>query len=353
MRGAVFVRHTKITNVAGRIGYISSEEKQENLYAVYDTAPEGFWQDLARENQAAYKRSGTEGECIEARELIIALPVEMYRYGEGHMELLKDFVDGFKEKYGVECIAALHHNKSMSNYHIHLIFSERRILAEPEIKIASRNMYFDPRGKHLRTAKEAKDEKGNLLPGYTMIPKGEAYEREIFSKKDAYFKSKDFTQDVKEYFVDRMNENLVGRNKMFVFPKDGPYLPTKKIGKNNPKAKEIQEMNEIKDEWNRQMIYARMYQVPYESLKEVKQELIIKPVKESVKQSEEKSDPESFKEILLKATKTLIVMVKETKRMRAKDFDHAWGDALKDFIKACAEKAKDVIIRIGKRGIER
>ena len=143
MRGAVFVRHTKVTNVAGKIGYISSEEKQEHLYAVYDIAPEGFWQDLARENQAAYKRSGTEGECIEARELIIALPGEMYRYGEGHMELLKDFTDGFKEKYGVECVAALHHNKSMTNYHIHLIFSERRILAEPEVKIASRNIYYD------------------------------------------------------------------------------------------------------------------------------------------------------------------------------------------------------------------
>ncbi|MBQ4467805.1 MAG: MobA/MobL family protein [Firmicutes bacterium] len=353
MRGAAFVQHTKITNVAGRIGYISSEEKQENLYAVYDTAPEGFWQDLARENQMAFMRSGTEGKCIEARELIIALPKEMYRYGEGHMELLKDFTEGFKEKYGVECIAALHHNKTRSNYHIHLIFSERRVLAEPEVKIASRNMYYDPHGKHLRTAKETKDEKGNLLPGYTVIPKGEVYERQIFDKKDEYFKSKDFTQDVKEYFVDRINENLVGRNKMFVFPKDGPYIPTKKIGKNNPKANEIQKMNEIKDEWNRQMIYARMYQVPYESLKEVKQELIINPMKESMRRSEKKNDPESFKEILLKATKTLIVMVKETKRMRDKDFDHAWGDALKDFIKACAEIAKDVIIRIGERGIER
>ena len=214
-------------------------------------------------------------------------------------------------------------------------------------------MYYDPHGKHLRTAKETKDEKGNLLPGYTVIPKGEVYERQIFDKKDEYFKSKDFTQDVKEYFVDRINENLVGRNKMFVFPKDGPYIPTKKIGKNNPKANEIQKMNEIKDEWNRQMIYARMYQVPYESLKEVKQELIINPMKESMRRSEKKNDPESFKEILLKATKTLIVMVKETKRMRDKDFDHAWGDALKDFIKACAEIAKDVIIRIGERGIER
>ena len=101
------------------------------------------------------------------------------------------------------------------------------------------------------------------------------------------------------------------------------------------------------------MIQVRLYKLPYERLKTVKQELVIKPMKESMKQSEEKRDPESFKEILLKATKTLLVMVKETKWMRAKDFDHSWGDALKDFIKACAELAKDVIIIIGERGIER
>ena len=33
--------------------------------------------------------------------------------------------DRFKEKYGVECVSALHHNKRKKNYHIHLIFSER------------------------------------------------------------------------------------------------------------------------------------------------------------------------------------------------------------------------------------
>ena len=110
MKGVSFVQHTKLTNVAGRIRYISSEEEQEYLYAVYDTAPEGFWQELARENQRDYKRSGTSGNCIEARELIIALPKVYYEKGPPHDKLLKYFVDGFKDKYDVECTAALHHN---------------------------------------------------------------------------------------------------------------------------------------------------------------------------------------------------------------------------------------------------
>lgn len=63
------------------------------------------------------------------------------------------FTEHFKQNYGVECIAALHHNKRKTNYHIHLIFSERKLLDEPVEKIATRNMFYDENGKHVRTKK--------------------------------------------------------------------------------------------------------------------------------------------------------------------------------------------------------
>ena len=65
---------TKLSNVKGRITYISSHAKQENLYAVYETTERKFWRELAKCNQEEFTKSGTEGKCIEARELIIALP---------------------------------------------------------------------------------------------------------------------------------------------------------------------------------------------------------------------------------------------------------------------------------------
>lgn len=68
-----FIQMTKLHNVRGRIYYISSPKKQENLYAVYETTDRNFWTDLAKYNQAEFKKNGTEGKCIEARELIIAL----------------------------------------------------------------------------------------------------------------------------------------------------------------------------------------------------------------------------------------------------------------------------------------
>lgn len=56
--------------------------------------------------------------------------------------------------YGVECLAALHHNKKKSNYHIHLIFSERKLLKNPIEKVAKRNMYYNEFGKKVRTKKK-------------------------------------------------------------------------------------------------------------------------------------------------------------------------------------------------------
>lgn len=51
--------------------------------------------------------------------------------------------------------AILHHNKTKKNLHIHLIFLERRLLPEPDIKIATRSVFYDEAGKRVRTKKES------------------------------------------------------------------------------------------------------------------------------------------------------------------------------------------------------
>ncbi len=99
-------------------------------------------QNVIRKN---LQKVGQKGKCIEARELIIALPESFTEYQPDR--LLQLFTNHFKQNYGTECIAALHHNKRKTNYHIHLIFAERKLLAEPIIKIASRNMFYDENGK--------------------------------------------------------------------------------------------------------------------------------------------------------------------------------------------------------------
>lgn len=336
MKGVAFVQHVKLHDVKGRQKYIGSEEKQEHLYAKYDTAPAEFWEELAKENRQDFRLKGTSGQCIEARELIIALPKKFYLYD--HDELLKVFVDRYKERYGVECSAALHHNKKKTNLHIHLIYSEREKLSEPIQKIATRRRYYDPEGKHLRTAKEAKDKSGKLLPGYTVIEKGEVYEEHLFEKKKQVFKSKAFTEEIKEFFVELMNTQLSDREKLSVFPKGTPYMPTKKIGKNNPRAEEIKETNVLREEWNRQVNNARKRGVPKESLMFVKRELVMTPIKRSEEKRVREKRPNVFRDVLAFAVKVLRTMNKEVDRADQETWASAWGDAIMDFMNFCMDK---------------
>ena len=165
-----FIQMSKLPNVKGRISYITSHARQENLYATYRTADNEFWSNLARESQQEFKRSGTEGKCIEARELIIALPEAYTQYEP--QQVLEDFTEEFRRRYDVECVSALHHNKRKTNYHIHLIFSERKLLPEPDIKIATRSVFYDETGKRVRTKKEITGEDGRIRKGCTVIKKG-------------------------------------------------------------------------------------------------------------------------------------------------------------------------------------
>jgi len=275
---------SKLTNVRGRISYISSHARQENLYAVYETVGRAFWSKLAKCNQEEFKKSGTSGKCIEARELIIALP-ESFVYYPPSM-VLRLFVDCFKNNYGTECIGALHHNKRKTNYHIHLIFSERRLLEQPIEKIATRNMFYDENGKHVRTKKEILDENGHVRKRCKIIPKDEVYERKIFTTKDERFKDERFLDEIKKSYTELINVYVLDdKQKLQVFDKNSVYLPTKKIGKNNPQEEQIKRNNEVRQQWNQTVDRALVSGVSEEKIMEVKQTEITDKIKQSVRKN--------------------------------------------------------------------
>ena len=296
MKRNSFIEMAKLHNLSGRITYISSHAKQVYLYEVYATEPDReFWRELAKCNQEEFEKSGTNGKCIEARELMIALPESFINYD--HDYLLKSMVDKFKEKYGVECFAALHHNKRKTNLHIHMIFAERKRLEQPIEKVATRNMFYDEQGRHVRTKKEILDDDGNIRKGCKTIKKGEVYERKIFTTKDGRFKQESFLDEAKVFYTDLINQMaLDDKDRLSIFDKNGPYLATKKVGKNNPKTEEIKADNEIRMEWNRAVDRAIVSGVSETEVVELKKTEIMDKVKESVEQNGKK--PELFGDIV-------------------------------------------------------
>ena len=279
-----FVRTVKLSDVNGRIDYISSPKRQEHCYAFYNTAATEFWQRLSDQAQFDFWKSHQKnGKCIEARELIIALPESLQQ--QDPKLLLQVFTEIFRQKYGVQCAAALHHNNAMTNYHIHLIFADRDPLEKPIVKKASRNMFFDETGRHVRTKKEILDDHGNVRPGCRILAKGETYDIKWFSFRNDYFKSRAFMQEAKVMYTGLINHFVSEEEKLQLFDPSGPYLPTKKIGKNNPLAAEISSDNELRQEWNQTVDQVLIAGGSQEEVTDFKKSEVTEKVAESIREN--------------------------------------------------------------------
>ena len=305
-----FIQMSKLSSVKGRISYISDPSRQEYLYATFSTREDmSFWDDLAKECQEEFKRFGTEGKCIEARELIIALPEEYTQFDPDRV--LREFTEQFKKRYDVECISALHHNKKKTNYHIHLIFSERRLLPEPDIKIATRSVFYDEFGKRVRTKKEITGEDGQIREGCTVIKKGKAYERHLFTAKDEVFKNELFLDEAKQFYTALINRDIQDpERRMKVFDPNSVYLPTKKIGKNNPKAAEIEADNAARQDWNRTADMALVSGIAEAKIIDIRNEHIYDEATRSVQKHGWL--PGLFRGIIQKAKEILMGLIRET-----------------------------------------
>lgn len=222
----------KLTNVKGRINYITDEKRQENIIDYYNTTDDVFWKMLAKENQERHKEVKAGGKCCEARELIIGIPQNSTITAE---EICKDF----KRKYNVECVCAIHQNnkKGVINRHCHLIFSEREKLKEPQIteeKRALRTYYYDDKGNKCKKAEAVKIvKKGTLLRKATT---------RYFSEKNDYFKSQKFIYECKQFFL----REKLGIDWSFEMDQQNKELAEKHIGKNNPKEEYIRQNNNLK-----------------------------------------------------------------------------------------------------------
>lgn len=210
-----FLRQNNLHNVVGRIEYIRGDTgKQENMMAYYSTMPDEDWKNLAQYNQERFKKNkkgfnkNKKCSAIEAQELILHIPHE-YANRDPH-ELAKLIGDDFKRKFGTDCCLAIHWNKSKTNYHIHLIYSER----VRENKVATRNMYYDSNWKKCK-----KDVAVNIIHKGDIVSK--------WGNKDTRFKQKSFMENtIKPYYATRF--------KLELYKDDGLHLKEQKEYKINP-----------------------------------------------------------------------------------------------------------------------
>ena len=106
---------------------------------------------------------------------------------------------------------------------------------------------------------------------------------ECVARQDERFKSNSFLDEVKHSYTDLINIYVQDeKQKLQVFERGGVYLATKKIGKNNPKAHEIEDDNQKRQEWNRAVDMALISGIPEPQIMDVKRKEITEPIKKSI-----------------------------------------------------------------------
>lgn len=101
--GNVYARVTSLKSssggVGGRIDYISDPERQERVYDFFSTVSLDMWQVLSAERRADNKSSGQFKNCIEAKEITLALPHNWFELNKEN--IAENLAKNFESEYNV------------------------------------------------------------------------------------------------------------------------------------------------------------------------------------------------------------------------------------------------------------
>ena len=133
----------------------------------------------------------------------------------------------------------------------------------------------------------------------------------MFSQKDEVFKSKLFLDEVKQFYTALINRHIEDpEHRLKVFDANSVYLPTKKIGKNNPKAAEIEADNAARQDWNRTADMALVSGIAETKIIAIKNEHIYNEASLSVQKHGWM--PGLFRGIIQRAKEILQILIRET-----------------------------------------
>lgn len=249
------VRTQKITNGRGSIKYITHDSKGEIL-ASYSTQTMQEWEILFDFNQQKFEeekqkgnwttvqknKNGKIAQAIEAHMFVVALPNEMAQYpckynGQvitNDMELAKAIANDWRNTYGTDCYVAIHWNKEHTNFHAHILVSERTKKESHEIKRAKRNRYYNAAGKECKKADAVRVvHKGDIISG----------QNELYESGKIDLKSKKALERIKEHYAELLGTEL--------FKDDGLHIPQQHLPRINERSSEkVLEDYERKREYN-------------------------------------------------------------------------------------------------------
>lgn len=198
-----FARITRIGDSQGRSNYISDPKRQENIVLHSTEHMHNSWSDYSKFEEANKKN---DKDNLEAREIIIHLPRDLDAYPDELKEIMDDYcLKTLGNNRDFEY--AVHWNKDETNLHAHILFSDRERVTEREPKIYKKDFWYDKETNRLAKANapgaELRFKKGEVQRDKET---GEIkYNDDSFTKKDRFFKSQDFNEQIKLNQVEILN----------------------------------------------------------------------------------------------------------------------------------------------------
>lgn len=181
-----FARATRLPNISGRGDYIANPERQECIVAASEKVDWQPYHDYEMAHQKTNQRNN------EGRELVIQLPNEWAELPQAELRRRGDELAQTVAGKGRDVQWAMHWNKDHTNFHVHVIFSERQKEKNPGKW--DRDVYLTDDGKVARRkADRARDPDGSIKP--PVHRKGEV--KEPFTAKDPKFATQKWLHEVK------------------------------------------------------------------------------------------------------------------------------------------------------------
>jgi len=220
----VYGQLTKINNAQGRSDYISNPDRQEEI-VLHDSQMKYDWKFY---HEYEKKHSDSDKTNIEALEIIVALPNELYEEPDKLKAVCGDICQSII-KGNNDYEYSVHWNHNRTNLHMHLMFSEREKVENFEPKLYKKDIWQDKdTGKLAKANAEnailvhrkgdiQKDKEGNIK-----------YNEEPLTAKNRRFNSSTFVQE-KNHIISEVMERY-GFD-LAVQDKTTPYLSQKKLHK--------------------------------------------------------------------------------------------------------------------------
>ena len=219
---SVYGQMTKISNASGRADYISNPDKQEEV-VLHEIQMEHSW---AFHSEFEKQHANSDKTNNEAREIIVALPNELYEDKEKLKRVCDDLVKEITQGKPFDYEYAVHWNKAHTNLHLHFMWSERENVLEREPKVYAKDIWQD---KETHKLAKANAEGAELVHHKGEVQKDKdgniKYKDEPFKAKDVRFKNRSFVQEKNEIISKTLAK--YGFN-LRVQTKDSPYLSQKK-----------------------------------------------------------------------------------------------------------------------------